>query len=59
MDKATRIEITLHAVRWANNMLAEVQNNHRTVFGPKAQAALRNAVLALGEFMLHAASEDV
>jgi len=58
MSNETRIEIIVHAARWANNMLNEVQANHGSLLGPKARKALKTAVLALGEFTLFVANNE-
>jgi hypothetical protein len=53
MSTETRLEVMAHAARWANNMLNEVQANHGVLLGPHARQALKTAVLALGDFLLH------
>ena len=40
MDRAIRLTIIDHAVRWANNMVTEVQSNHAGALGKRKRAAL-------------------
>jgi hypothetical protein len=49
MKQETREELVLHAVRWANNMLVEVLNNHGTKLPAQARLRLRDAVASLAE----------
>jgi hypothetical protein len=58
MDKATRIELVNHAVRWANNILTEVASNHGLLLGPKAKLELKSAIKHLGEVMLYIATGE-
>jgi hypothetical protein len=58
MTNETRLEVMAHAARWANNMLNEVQANHGHLLGPKARQALKTAVLALGDFIMHVSTNQ-
>ncbi|MCK9567468.1 hypothetical protein M0R72_00800 [Candidatus Pacearchaeota archaeon] len=51
MERETRIEIVDHAVRWANNMVTEVQCNHGGQLGKRKRVALRAIVTALGDYL--------
>lgn len=52
MDRATRIAIIEHAIRWGYNMLTEVASNHGKILGDHARAKLQRAVHALGECLM-------
>lgn len=45
-----REAIAEHAVRWANNILVEVQGNHGGVLSDERRKCLRTAVNALADF---------
>lgn len=47
---AIRDSICEHAVRWATNILVEVQGNHSRVLRPWRRDALRRAIEELGVF---------
>jgi hypothetical protein len=51
MERAVRIAIIDHAVRWANNIVTEVQGNHAWQLGKRKRAALRAIVTALGDYL--------
>lgn len=51
MDRKTRIEIIDSAVRWANNMVTEVNCNHASSLGPRKRSALRAIVTAFGDYL--------
>jgi hypothetical protein len=57
MDRQIRIAIVDHAVRWTNNILVEVQNNHGKALGPRKLAALRVIVTAIGEYVAEGKEE--
>lgn len=58
MTNETRVEVVAHAARWANNMLNEVQANHGSLLGAKSRKALRDAIVALGDFLLHVTNNE-
>jgi len=49
MSPETRIEIVIHGVRWATNIMTELISNHSRIMPPKARDALSTAISALNE----------
>ena len=45
--RMVRVELTVNAVRWANNMLTEVLSNHGSVLPEETRRFLSDAVRAL------------
>lgn len=58
MDRETRITIIDHAIRWANNMVTEVQGNHAYQLGKRKRAALRAIVTALSDYLQGEPGDD-
>jgi hypothetical protein len=58
MDRSARVAIVDHAVRWANNMVTEVQGNHGGQLGKRKRAALRAIVIAMGDFLQGEPEDD-
>lgn len=50
MDKETKLELLRHAVRWAANILVEVQGNYGEALSPGKRVQLHNAIQALSDF---------
>jgi hypothetical protein len=48
-NKEIRREIVEHAVRWSNNILAEVLSNHGPCIGDEARDLLSQAISNLAE----------
>jgi len=51
MTENERIAIVDHAVRWASNILVEVQGNHGRSLSHRRSRLLHEATAALAEFM--------
>jgi hypothetical protein len=49
MDRETREEIVLHALRWTNNILVEVLGNYGPKLPPEARVRLRDAISAVND----------
>jgi len=58
MQRETRIALIDNAVRWANNMITEVQCNHGGQLGKRKRTALRAVVTALGDYLQGEPDDD-